>query len=97
MKETGTLHWTSPNTGANNSSGFNAIPGGYRRGSTLDPSSTGSFTFINDSGGWWSITEVVGNVNTPNANNIYLRYDGVNAIHYSFTKKHGFSVRCLKD
>ena len=30
MKETGTIHWQSPNTGATNSSGFTGLPGGYR-------------------------------------------------------------------
>ncbi|KKP52084.1 MAG: hypothetical protein UR43_C0015G0020 [candidate division TM6 bacterium GW2011_GWF2_33_332] len=28
MKEVGTAHWTSPNTGATNSSGYTALPGG---------------------------------------------------------------------
>ncbi|MBI5010148.1 MAG: fibrobacter succinogenes major paralogous domain-containing protein, partial [Bacteroidia bacterium] len=28
LKETGTLHWTSPNTGATNETGFTALPGG---------------------------------------------------------------------
>ncbi len=30
MKETGTKHWNAPNTGATNSSGFTALPGGAR-------------------------------------------------------------------
>lgn len=32
MKHEGTQYWTSPNTGANNESGFTAIPGGWRDG-----------------------------------------------------------------
>ena len=30
LKENGTAHWDSPNTGANNESGFIGLPGGYR-------------------------------------------------------------------
>jgi len=30
MKEAGTAHWQAPNTGANNESGFTALPGGIR-------------------------------------------------------------------
>jgi uncharacterized protein (TIGR02145 family) len=30
LKETGTTHWTAPNTGATNNSGFTALPAGYR-------------------------------------------------------------------
>ncbi|MBB5397314.1 FISUMP domain-containing protein [Mucilaginibacter sp. AK015] len=32
MKEAGTAHWRSPNTGATNSSGFTGLPAGYRSG-----------------------------------------------------------------
>ena len=30
LKESGTLHWTAPNSEATNGSGFTALPGGYR-------------------------------------------------------------------
>jgi uncharacterized protein (TIGR02145 family) len=33
LKETSTVHWTSPNTGATNEYGFTARPGGDRGGS----------------------------------------------------------------
>src|SRR5574344_2077997 len=50
LKETGTTHWKSPNTGAINESGFTALPGGYRSGG-------GTFYDIGSNGDWWSATE----------------------------------------
>ncbi len=49
LKETGTTHWTTPNTGATNETGFTAIPGGYRGNG--DP---GTFDNIHITGNWWS-------------------------------------------
>ena len=50
MKEAGISHWTSPNTGATNESGFTALPGGYR-------GDDGRFANIGILGYWWSSTE----------------------------------------
>jgi uncharacterized protein (TIGR02145 family) len=49
MKSTSSL-WASPNTGANNSSGFTALPGGYR-------SDNGSFIGVRDVAFFWSASE----------------------------------------
>ena len=49
LKETDTIHWFSPNTGATNESGFTALPGGAR--------SSGSSMFfgVGGIGTWWSV------------------------------------------
>jgi uncharacterized protein (TIGR02145 family) len=47
MKEAGDTNWTTPNTGATNSSGFTGRPGGYRIRS-------GIFNNIGKYGLWWS-------------------------------------------
>lgn len=41
LKETGLLHWRSPNKGATNTTGFTALPGGFRtdNGSYYQPNS----------------------------------------------------------
>ena len=50
LKETGTTHWASPNTGATNETGFTALPGGGR-------GYDGTFFNIGGYGTWWSATE----------------------------------------
>ncbi len=47
LKENGTLHWISPNTGANNESGFSALPGGFLNGFNV-------YSGIGECGLWWS-------------------------------------------
>jgi uncharacterized protein (TIGR02145 family) len=54
MKEAGTVHWSSPNTGATNSSGFTGLPGGCRY------YSNGSFEALGLGGYWWSSSESSG-------------------------------------
>jgi uncharacterized protein (TIGR02145 family) len=85
LKETGTTHWSSPNTGATNGSGFTALPGGYR-------GYTGDYQFIAYTGYWWTVTGY-------DANNAYFRglYYNVKYDHnLTNSMKAGFTVRCLK-
>lgn len=89
MKEQGIIHWISPNKGADNSSGFTALPGGYReRYST--------FYDINTLGRWWSLTENENDgLNYAKIFTLYTRFT-MSSIHYAI-KKCGASVRCVKD
>ena len=86
MKETGTSHWNSPNTGATNESGFTALPGGIRN-------SKGIFGDIGFNGWWWSSTEH----STTIACIRLIGYSGADAARGSLDKEYGFSVRCLRD
>ena len=86
LKETGTTHWLSPNTGATNETGFTALPGGYRAGS-------GYFNHVGSYGHWWSATEG----SAGNAWGRYVGYDNSNVYGLSDSKQAGFSVRCVKD
>ena len=52
LKEAGTTHWASPNTGATNSSGFTGLPSGMR--SSVD----GIFGYQTEGCGFWSNTQV---------------------------------------
>ena len=47
LKESGTLHWLSPNEGVTNEWGFTALPAGSR-------SPEGTFSFIGFIGDWWT-------------------------------------------
>src|SRR5690554_844499 len=88
LKETGTTHWASPNTGATNETGFTALPGGNRY-------SNGIFNIIGSirDGNWWSATES----DAASVWNRHMQYDSSFVYRgYSF-KEVGFSVRCLRD
>ncbi len=87
LKETGTSHWSNPNSGATDFSGFSALPGGDRGGSN------GSFTSIRYDGFWWSSTED----NTTNPWLRYLDYYHLGIYRSLYYKKFGYSVRCVKD
>jgi len=86
LKETGTIHWNSPNTGATNETGFTALPGGGRLYS-------GTFYVISNYGNWWSAT----GLGTEMAWRRYMSHDDSTVGSDQDYKKNGFSVRCLKD
>ena len=86
LKETGTAHWASPNTGATNSSGFTGLPGGYK-------SITGGFISLNTYGNLITSTQD----NSTFAWVWILCYDTQSYYQYSWEKINGFSLRCLKD
>jgi uncharacterized protein (TIGR02145 family) len=87
MKSIGTANWTSPNTGATNSSGFTALPGGVRN-------SSGIFSFVGSFGNWWSSNEMTSTTNAWYRNLIYNN----SLLGRSYgSKKLGYSVRLIKD
>jgi uncharacterized protein (TIGR02145 family) len=85
LKETGTKHWNSPNTGATNETGFTALPGG-------DRDYDGAFLGIGGFGLWWSATEDY--AASAWARYVYY-YSDVGRTY--FDKRVGFSVRCVRD
>lgn len=87
LKETGIVHWENPNTGANNKSGFKALPGGYR------DINKGEIMNVGKNGIWWSSTEY----NQSSSCNLILGSGYKRAVKGKANKSYGFSVRCLKD
>jgi uncharacterized protein (TIGR02145 family) len=86
LKEAGTTHWSDPNTGATNESGFTAVPCGLRSGN--------QFHNFREQGFWWSLDQmdqffvIVQDFNYRSTN--------IDANH-SYLKDYGFSVRCLEN
>jgi uncharacterized protein (TIGR02145 family) len=88
MKENGTTHWTSPNEGATNESGFSSLPAGHR-------DKEGAFSAFGNHEIWWSSTEYNDNKNYVwSWWNSYF-YD--NGYSYMTLKEYGYSVRCVRD
>lgn len=86
LKETGTKHWNSPNTGATNKTRFTALPGGGRF-------STFSFNYLGDQGFWWTASQ-------DGTGLYYYRYmqqNDKNVVRGYVNMDAGFSVRCVKD
>jgi uncharacterized protein (TIGR02145 family) len=84
MKESGTTHWNSPNTGATNESGFTALPSGGR----LDIYSMSRYEYKNlgaNSYFWISSSGF-----------LVLTYQEAISYYTSYSKKFGLSVRLIK-
>lgn len=81
MKEEGTVHWSSPNRAATNSSGFTAMPGGsIHQGNLAD---------VRTDGYWWSME--LGRFYYNSSGNENLRSKNTALPH------EGLAIRCVKD
>ena len=87
MKETGTTHWTTPNTGATNISGWAGLGGGLR---LYNGAFSGNLRYY---GNWWSSTQS----DMAEAWFRYLYYYDGTIGRGGNSWLEGFSVRCLRD
>jgi len=85
LKESGTTHWSSPNTGATNTSSFTALPGGNRYWE-------GGFIYLGSYAYFWSSSE-----SGSGAWARGLHYLGDGVYRSSYYRRFGFSVRCLQN
>jgi len=86
LKSTGTLYWKEPNFGADNSSGFSALPSSGRNNDGV---------LYNDGRDcyYWIAEEK----DSTNGHNWYIYYNRPLMIKVFHNKVDGFAVRCVKD
>jgi len=85
IKSTSTL-WEPPNTGANNNSGFSALPAGSRYWG-------GTYTGLGRYSEFWSTKEY-----SESSSIFYFTvYNNAKIFHYYGLKNIGISIRCMKD
>lgn len=90
LKETGLAHWSSPNLGASNASGFSALPGGGRSGYAPYE---GNFYYVGTLASMWTSSAH----NDTTAWYRDISYQKANVFRYYISKRNGFSIRCVKD
>jgi uncharacterized protein (TIGR02145 family) len=88
LKEAGITHWETPNTDANNETGFTALPGGLRI-----YYASPSFSSIGVGGYWWSSSQSI----PTDAFYRFVTYNGKNVYSDDRGKREGHSIRCLRD
>ena len=86
LKEKGTVHWNSPNTGATDQVGFTALPGGERY-------EDGRYFYLGENNNFWSTTP--GPSGDPFGVRMY--HDGSDFHMSEFMKEMAISVRCIKN
>ncbi|HZY25077.1 MAG TPA: fibrobacter succinogenes major paralogous domain-containing protein [Bacteroidales bacterium] len=86
LKEAGLTHWLAPNKGADNSSGFTAVPAGFRY-------FEGSFSSLLSYAAFWVATDSASN----DAWFTGLYYADAGFVIDHRIRKHGFSIRCIKN
>ncbi|MFZ1683678.1 MAG: FISUMP domain-containing protein [Candidatus Zixiibacteriota bacterium] len=90
LKESGFAHWPNPNTGATNSSGFTALPAGFRG---YDGDFNGSlhvYAYF-----WGNTGFDQFDPGSAYGRELGLGYAQIN--RGGFVKQNGFSIRCVKD
>jgi uncharacterized protein (TIGR02145 family) len=87
LKETGIVHWKSPNLGATNESGFTGLPDGRRAGDL------GGFWFLNTNSNWWSTDEM----DLSSARCRPMTVNSPESIWGYDRKNSGLSIRLVKD
>ncbi|MGA3014551.1 MAG: fibrobacter succinogenes major paralogous domain-containing protein [Bacteroidales bacterium] len=85
LKETGTKHWDSPNSGATDATNFTALPG-------ADRSYTGVFHNMGIYGFWWTSS-----YSGINGIDRIMTDASANVFSINYPMDIGFSVRCVKD
>jgi uncharacterized protein (TIGR02145 family) len=81
-----TEHWTSPNTGATNSSGFTALGGGARIANA-------AFSNLGTWGAWWTADNDEGDISFYRI----LYNNNTKSEVYHIYNSYGMSVRCVKN
>ena len=96
LKSTGTVEaqdglWISPNTGANNDSGFSALPAGLTNDETGNNDLMGYY--LGYLAWFWTSTEI----DSDKAWSRELFWVGSDIHRHSITKNYGISIRCISD
>jgi uncharacterized protein (TIGR02145 family) len=84
----GLSYWKSPNDGGSNSTGFSAMPAGYRQGDI------GNFLYLGEKTFWWSCSEDNDITATFYSTDTFTPLLDYNPY---LDKRSGISVRCLRD